>query len=78
MPEDPVTGSVRAAIPVWLWQSGLLQADGGVARFQAEQGDSLGRPGRLDVELYVADGRPARVRVGGRAVTVLSGSLRVE
>ncbi len=78
IPEDPVTGSVHAAIPVWLWQSGLLQAHGGVDRFQAEQGDSLGRPGRLQVEFHVADGRPARVRVGGRAVTVLAGRLRVD
>jgi PhzF family phenazine biosynthesis protein len=78
IPEDPVTGSVHASIPVWLWQAGLLKAEGGVARFQAEQGDFLGRPGRLQVELHVADGRPARVRVGGQAVTVLSGTLRVE
>lgn len=78
IPEDPVTGSVHASIPVWLWEAGLLKADGGVARFQAEQGDFLGRPGRVVVELDVANGRPARVRVGGRAVTVLSGRLRVE
>ncbi len=78
IPEDPVTGSVHAAIPVWLWEAGVPKAEGGVARFQAEQGDFLGRPGRLAVELYVADGRPIRVRVGGRAVTVLSGRLRIE
>ena len=78
IPEDPTTGSVHAAIPVWLWEAGLLKAERGVARFQAEQGDCLGRPGRLQVELHVADGRPARVRVGGRAVTVLRGTLRLE
>ena len=78
IPEDPVTGSVHAAIPVWLWEAGVLKAEQGVARFQAEQGDFLGRPGRLQVELHVADGRPARVRVGGQAVTVLSGTIRVE
>ncbi|MBI3029395.1 MAG: PhzF family phenazine biosynthesis protein [Candidatus Rokubacteria bacterium] len=78
IPEDPVTGSVHASIPVWLWEAGAFKADGGVARFRAEQGDSLGRPGRLQVELHVADGRPARVRVGGQAVTVLTGSLRLE
>jgi PhzF family phenazine biosynthesis protein len=78
IPEDPVTGSVHAAIPVWLWQAGLLTAAGGVTRFQAEQGDCLGRPGRLQVELYLADGRAARVRVGGQAVTVLTGKLRLE
>lgn len=77
IPEDPVTGSVHAAIPLWLWDAGLLRAEGSVARFQAEQGDFLGRPGRLTLELHLVNGEPARVRVGGRAVTVLSGTLRV-
>ncbi len=78
IPEDPVSGSVHASIPVWLWEAGLLQPKGGVAAFQAEQGDFLGRPGRLAVELYFADGRPTRVRVGGQAVTLLTGSIRLE
>ncbi len=37
----------------------------------------LGRPGRLRVELWVEGGRPVRVRVGGEAVTVLTGTLRL-
>ena len=78
IPEDPVSGSVHAAIPLWLWEAGLLRADGDVIRFQAEQGNILGRPGQLSVELHLADGRPSRVRVGGQAVIVLSGNLRVE
>jgi PhzF family phenazine biosynthesis protein len=76
VPEDVVTGSVHAAIPVWLWAAGALRAPGGVARFTAEQGDVLGRPGRLAIELHVAGGEPRRVRVGGRAGTVLRGTLR--
>jgi predicted PhzF superfamily epimerase YddE/YHI9 len=44
-------------------------------RLRAEQGDFLGRPGRLAVELHLTGGRPARVRVGGEAVTVLTGRL---
>lgn len=78
IPEDPVTGSVHASLAMWLWQAGLLTVNGDVATFQAEQGDFLGRPGRLGVELHVVDGQPARVRVGGQAVTVISGSIRVE
>jgi PhzF family phenazine biosynthesis protein len=77
IPEDPVTGSVHAGLAVWLWLAGLLKAERGVTAFRAEQGDFLGRPGRLSVELHLADGEPTRVRVGGRAVTVLSGSIRV-
>ena len=82
VPEDLVTGSVHSSIGVWLLEAGRLRPERGLAAFTAEQGDFLGRPGRLTVEVRVeagADGREraARVRVGGRAVTVLSGSLRL-
>ena len=75
IPEDIVTGSVHSSIGVWLLDAGLLHADGALAAFTAEQGDGLGRPGRLRVELRVHAGAVARVRVGGSAVTVLSGSI---
>lgn len=74
--EDIVTGSVHSALGVWLLEAGALPAADGRVVFTAEQGDGLGRPGRLQVALTVEGGRAARVRVGGRAVTVLSGSLR--
>lgn len=76
LPEDIVTGSAHSTLVVWLLGAGLVTADGGRAVFTAEQGDGLGRPGRLQIELTVGDGGPSRVRVGGRAVTVLSASLR--
>ncbi len=77
IPEDIVTGSVHSSIGVWLFKAGLLHADGALIAFTAEQGDSLGRPGRLQVELQLQDGAVARVRVGGAAVTVLEGSMAV-
>jgi PhzF family phenazine biosynthesis protein len=77
IPEDIVTGSVHSPIAVWLFRAGLLHADGALVAFTAEQGDSLGRPGRLRVELQLQDGEVARVRVGGSAVTALEGSIAV-
>jgi PhzF family phenazine biosynthesis protein len=65
VPEDPVTGSVHASLAVYLHQLGVVPAT-----FVAEQGDLMGRPGRL----YLDANGP---RVGGRAVTVLTGTLRV-
>ena len=76
IPEDIVTGSVHSSVGVWLLEAGVLSRSDGRTGFTAEQGDGLDRPGRLRVELVVAGGRATRVRVGGRAVTVLSGSLR--
>ena len=77
IPEDIVTGSVHSSIGVWLFHAGLLHADGALAAFTAEQGDVLGRPGRLLVELQLQAGAVTRVRVGGSAVTVLAGSIAV-
>ena len=76
LPEDIVTGSVHSSMAVWLLEAGALDVSGDRAVFTAEQGDGLGRPGRLRIELATAGGRATRVRVGGQAVTVLSGSLR--
>jgi predicted PhzF superfamily epimerase YddE/YHI9 len=57
------------------WDTENLRAADGVPRFRAEQGDFVGRPGRLAVEVHVAGGRARRVRVGGQAVIVLTGML---
>jgi trans-2,3-dihydro-3-hydroxyanthranilate isomerase len=75
IPEDPATGSSHAALGAWLWETGILPPDGGMARFRAEQGDFHGRPGRLTVEVHGVSGRATRVRVGGQAVIVLTGAL---
>jgi trans-2,3-dihydro-3-hydroxyanthranilate isomerase len=77
IPEDIVTGSVHSSLGIWLLEAGRLSLENGLARFTAEQGDCRGRPGRLTVEVRASGGRATAVRVGGRAVTVLSGSIRV-
>jgi PhzF family phenazine biosynthesis protein len=76
-PEDSTTGSLHASLGVWLSEAGVLPAAGDRVTFRAEQGDFVGRPGRVAVEVHLAGGRPARVRVGGQAVTVLTGTLRL-
>jgi predicted PhzF superfamily epimerase YddE/YHI9 len=40
-----------------------------------EQGHILGRPSVIYVEVEGVAGKPSGVRVGGRAVTVLEGTL---
>ena len=58
----------------------ILQVDAFTARpfVGNPAGVVLEASGRLAVELYIADGRPTRVRVGGQAVTILSGTIRLE
>ena len=69
--EDPVTGTAHMGLAAYLVSLGRLRPP---ARFVGEQGHFVGRPGRVMVEV---EGTPdaLRVRVGGRAVTVLSGSM---
>ena len=77
IPEDIVTGSVHSPLALWLAEAGVVSLRGGGAAFTAEQGDAVGRPGRLAIEIQGGGERAPRVRVGGSAVTVLSGSLRL-
>lgn len=77
IPEDFVTGSVHAAMGIWLLEARQVPVIRDHAEFIGEQGDILGRPGRVFVDVQVMGRKPVWVRVGGKAVTVLSGSLRL-
>jgi len=63
--EDPVTGSLNAALAQWLIGAGLAPA-----QYVASQGTCLGRAGRVFVEL---DGDT--LWVGGSSVTCVSGEV---
>lgn len=75
VPEDPATGSAAAAYAGVFMD--FEKPEDGLHRFVIEQGDAMGRPSRLTVSLEVADGRLWRAKVGGGAVIVSEGSLRI-
>ncbi|MEM0493307.1 MAG: PhzF family phenazine biosynthesis protein [Candidatus Thermoplasmatota archaeon] len=60
--EDPVTGTANGAVSCYLYRNGLTRKK----RIWCEQGDIIGRPGRVYVEIGSND----HVKVGGRAVHV--------
>ena len=63
--EDPVTGSLNAALAQWLIGAGLAPS-----RYVASQGAALARAGRVHVE---QDGE--RIWVGGGSVTCMDGTI---
>ena len=75
--EDPATGSANGPLAEYLATHAViaLPEAGGVARARVEQGDAMGRPGRIDLEVRGTPGKIDRVRVGGVAVTVMDGTL---
>ncbi len=77
IPEDPVCGSGNASVGAY------LHATGGLARFPdgrylARQGAAVGRAGEIQVSVDAsAGGDSPEIRIGGRAVTVIEGTIRL-
>lgn len=71
--EDPFTGSATGAMAAYLWHHGLIEQP----VFIAEQGHGMQRPGQAYVEVVGPRSAIETVRVGGAAVAVLEGRLRI-
>lgn len=73
--EDPATGAAASALAGYLALR-APQAEG-TLRWTVEQGIEMGRPSRLELEADKRGGAVTAVRVGGAAVRVGEGELRV-
>lgn len=69
--EDAFTGSSTGGMAAYLWHYNLISTP----RFIAEQGHWLGRPGKATVEIIGDRKNIEAVKVGGQAVTIISGEL---
>ena len=72
VPEDPVTGSANTALPAYLVHHELLAKTG--RDYVATQATEMGRDGQVSV--HVLDVR-GRAEIGGHAVTVVDGEVRL-
>jgi PhzF family phenazine biosynthesis protein len=66
--EDPVTGSLNAAIAPWLLRTGRASAP-----YVVSQGTVLGRSGRV----HISAGQDGTIWVGGGTVTCVSGQVEL-
>jgi PhzF family phenazine biosynthesis protein len=66
--EDPVTGSLNAALAHWLIQTGRAAAP-----YTVRQGTALGRAGRV----HVTTGADGQIWVAGSTVTCVTGQARL-
>ena len=73
--EDAATGSAAAALAGWLIQQ--APDPSGTRHWTVLQGESIGRPSRIELEADVRDGAVQAVRVGGASVMVSEGTLRL-
>jgi len=76
--EDPVTGSANGPLGVYLFDRGEVEPVGDTVTLIGEQGDAIGRKGRVVVQLKVQGSRVLSVQIGGSAVTVLEGEMLID
>ncbi|HAI20731.1 MAG TPA: PhzF family phenazine biosynthesis protein, partial [Clostridiales bacterium UBA8153] len=75
IPEEAATGTASGATAAYLVRRRLVPT-GPQVLLTMEQGDILGRPSLIQVVIDLENEAITRVRVGGRAVTVIEGTLR--
>jgi PhzF family phenazine biosynthesis protein len=74
--EDPVCGSGNASVGAYLHATGgLTRFPGG--RYLARQGAAVGRAGEIQVSVGVSGGESPEIHIGGSAVTVIEGTIRL-
>ena len=66
--EDPVTGSLNAALAQWLLGAGKAKAP-----YVVSQGTALGRRGRV----HVTAGEDGTIWIGGGTLTLITGTVRL-
>ena len=72
--EDPATGSATGPLYAYLSKCGALARK---ERFVTEQGVAMGRPSVLHVRIRWNGDRPESIEVGGTAVFIGEGTLRI-
>jgi trans-2,3-dihydro-3-hydroxyanthranilate isomerase len=71
--EDPFTGSATGGMAAYLWHYSLI----GKPEFIAEQGHWMKRPGKARVQVVGPRENIETVKVGGAAVMILEGELKI-
>jgi len=82
--EDPVTGSANGPLGVYLYQYAIHQdfpipsflLPDGRMEFIAEQGDDVGRRGRVKVRLRVTGHGVRQVSIAGEAITIMESEYK--
>jgi trans-2,3-dihydro-3-hydroxyanthranilate isomerase len=76
--EDPATGSASGPLGYYLVQNNIGNLQGDTYSFVSEQGVEMGRPSRIEITIQMKEDSIYGVKVGGSAVLMGEGKLRVE
>jgi len=75
--EDPVTGVAACALGAYLVHHRVVGVEEPLTKLLIEQGHAIGRPGTVEVRVYLKNGETTRVQLAGRAVPLSTGGMRL-
>jgi trans-2,3-dihydro-3-hydroxyanthranilate isomerase len=75
VPEDPATGSANAALAGLL--ASLMPEPDLALQLRIAQGIEMGRPSLLEASTEKRGGKVAAIRLGGRCVAVMNGTIEI-
>ncbi|MFH1195712.1 MAG: PhzF family isomerase [bacterium] len=75
--EDPVTGNANGPLGAYLIKHQLVKWDENKFTFKSAQGEAIGRPGIVDVEVKIKNGEPLLVKIGGSAKIVFKTEIEI-
>ena len=75
--EDPATGSASGPLGAYLVHNRIVTPETGT-QLVSFQGNKMGRPSWIHIDIGTNAGAIDRVRVGGRSVLVAEGHLRMQ
>ena len=73
--EDPVTGNAHGPLGAYIAWYGLVPPDNNRLVFWGKQGETMNRPGCVEVRVDVENNLPRRVQIAGEAVIVFRTEL---
>jgi PhzF family phenazine biosynthesis protein len=73
--EDPVTGNANGPLGAYLVHHNFVRHNNSLFKFKAKQGESIGRPGIIEVEVKIEDKEPLEVKISGNAVIIFKSEL---
>lgn len=68
--EDPVTGNAHGPLGAYLVHHKIVPHDGNMLSFVGQQGEAIGRTGRMEVRVAIRDDVPVQAQIVGDAVVV--------
>jgi PhzF family phenazine biosynthesis protein len=74
--EDPITGNGNGPLGAYLIKYNLVHHDSKFFSFKSKQGEAIKREGICHVEVFIENGEPVKVKIGGYAVVTFKACIQ--